>query len=95
MSLEPELSIPRDDESVSKKHLSEYKPGLLGLGTNTLSPSNIKTTDDIVGLSSGCCWTHKRPIWIHFKIDSWVVTWSSSNGSINSMALFSFQSFHA
>jgi hypothetical protein len=55
MSLEPELSIPRDDESVSKKHLSEYKPGLLGLGTNTLSPSNIKTTDDIVGLSSGCC----------------------------------------
>jgi hypothetical protein len=40
------------------------KPGSLGLG-NTLSPPDVKTTEAMLGLSSGCCCMHKRLIWIH------------------------------
>lgn len=56
--------------------------------------SNIESTDHIVGLSSGFCWTHKRPTWMHRSAsEGW--NWSSNAASINSNAFSSSQSFHA
>lgn len=43
--------------------LPAKKPGCLGWGRAT-SLVSIITAEDMVGLSSGCSWTHKRPTWI-------------------------------
>jgi hypothetical protein len=47
-------------ESFSRKH-----SGFWGCGNAVLSLLNIKTTDDMLGLSLGRCCTHKRLTWMH------------------------------
>jgi len=41
--------------------LSIKKPGCLGCGKIASSFANMKTTEDIVGLSPGSFWTHSKP----------------------------------
>lgn len=43
--------------------LSVKKPGCLGSGSK-ISLLSIRTTSDMLGLSSGCGWTHNNPICI-------------------------------
>lgn len=52
-----------DEESDSSCILSVKNPGCLGSGSS-ISLLNIKTTNDMFGLSSGCGCTHNNPIWI-------------------------------
>ena len=49
-----------DEESPPSGVFPATKPGCLGL-CNELSLLNIRTTDDMFGLSSGLCCTHNKP----------------------------------
>ena len=53
-----------------------------------VSLPNMKTTDDMVGWSIACSYTHKSPIWMHFET-SLAGYASSSNGSTIFMELYS------
>ena len=67
--------------------------GWVGLGSLMLSFANMKTTEDIGGLSAGSPWTHNNPIWMNFN--SSVGTHDCvSAGSINCTACSSHHSFH-
>lgn len=82
-----------DEVSASKRFLSVKNPGCLGHGNEPSLP-NIRTTDDILGLSSGCCCTHNRPTWMDRNTsggqhDSFEVE------SISSIDLSSLCSVHA
>ena len=82
-----------DDESASSEFFPIRKPGSLG-SDSKLSLPNIITTDDMLGLSSGCCCTHKRLTWMQRKISSRVQD-SSKHVSISSKGMPSFHNFHA
>ena len=71
------------------------KAGCLGSGRviDPLLPSST-TTDDILGLSIGSCWTHKSPICMHFRTSSTGYD-SIIIGSKNSDCFPSFHSLHA
>ncbi|RDY03970.1 hypothetical protein CR513_12394, partial [Mucuna pruriens] len=74
-----EFHVPKNEDPTSEQHqlqwlyantvcgnslLTSYIKGTLGFGNN-LSPFNIKTNDDMSGLSSGLCCTHNRPTSTH------------------------------
>ena len=56
-----------DEEVESSESFPIRKLGSLGLG-NKPSLSNIITIEDMLGISSGCCCTRKRPTWKEQKI---------------------------
>lgn len=45
--------------------LSVKKPGSLGSGIDASSHPNMKTTDDMAGLSSASFWTQSKPTCMH------------------------------
>jgi hypothetical protein len=55
-----------EDDSVSGFN-PRQKPGFLGCGSDAVSLLSIKTTEDIVGLSSARSWTHKSPTCMHLN----------------------------
>lgn len=77
----------------SSETLLGKKPGSLG-STNSISLPKIRTTEVMVGLSSGYCCTHKRLTWMH-RNTSETTHESFILESINSNAFPSFQSVHA
>ena len=79
---------------VSFDIFSKKKPGFLGRG-NAVSLPNTTTTDDMLGLSSGCCCTHKRLRWIQRSTSENGHNDFPKHSSINSRGLASFQSIHA
>lgn len=84
----------RDEESVSLRLLSVKNPGCFGSGSAAVSLSNIISTHDIIGRSSGRCWTHKRPTWIHLNASD-TGKWPPKDASNSSTAFPSPHSFHA
>ena len=82
-------------ESVSLGFLYRQNPGFLGCGIDdAVSLFSIKTTVDIVGLSSARSWTHNNPTCTHRR------TSDGENklridASTSSNAFPSFQSLHA
>jgi hypothetical protein len=82
-----------EEELASINFLSVKKPGSVGWG-NVPSPLNIRTTVDMLGLSSGECCTHNRPTWIDL-ITSVRSLVSTIKLSISSKGLPSLNSFHA
>lgn len=83
-----------EDELVSPGLLPKTKPGCLGSGINAASLLNIKTTEDIAGLSSARSWTHMRPMCMHLSTSDCEHD-SENDESISSNALPSFQCLHA
>jgi hypothetical protein len=61
------ISLVEDNWSWLSDFFPKMKPGSLVPG-NKLSLTNIITTEDMLGLSSGCSWTHKRPTWMQCNI---------------------------
>lgn len=90
---EENLCLLVEDSKDSGRFLSVKKPGCFGWG-NDLSPPSIRTTDAIIGLSSGACCTHSRPTWMHLNISGDGQA-SSKDSSISSNGLPSIHSFHA
>lgn len=60
--LDEELSRWLDEVAMYNRCLSVKKPGSLGCGS-VISLLSIRTTFDILGLSSGLCCTHNRATW--------------------------------
>lgn len=56
-----------EDESVSAGFLPRQNPGVLGCCIVAVSLLSIKTTEDMLGLSSACSCTHSRPTCIHLN----------------------------
>lgn len=83
-----------EDESVSTGRLPRQYPGCLGCGIDTKSLLNIKTTVDMLGLSSVCSWTHNRPTCMHL-ITSPAEYDSPAAESISSNPLPSLYNFQA
>lgn len=83
-----------EDESVSTSFLPRQNPGFFGNGNVAVSLLNIKTTDDITGLSSACSWTHKRPTWMHLNT-SYGAHDSLTDESISPNPFPSLHSLHA
>lgn len=85
-----------EEESVSSGFLflSRQKPGFLGWGIVAVSLLNIRTTDDIVGLSSARSWTHKSPTCMHLNTSEGEYE-SPTEGSIISDPFPSVHSFQA
>jgi len=80
------------EESPSPEYFPK-NPGCFGSGNST-SLTNIKSTLDIPGLSSGFCWTHKRLTWRQCNICDWKLEFSRLL-STSSSGLPFFQSSHA
>lgn len=57
--IECDSNLLDEEFSASSGFLVVKKPGCLGAGNEPSLP-NIRTTDAMFGLSSGCCCTHKR-----------------------------------
>lgn len=83
-----------EDESVSTGFLPRQNPGFLGCCRVALSLLSIKTTDDMLGLSSACSWTHSRPTCMHLNASEAEYE-SPTTGSTSSNPFPSFHSFHA
>ena len=86
--------FPLEDVSVSMKETSVTKPGTLGSGTVEFSLPSMNKTDNMVGLSSTRCCTHKRPTLTHL-ITSFTENDPSIGLSISSKGFPSFHSFQA
>ena len=71
-----------EEKSGPSKFFSVKNAGCLGLG-NVPSFPNMKTTDDMFGLSSGLCCTHNKPTSIDLK---------TSDGLLDSAKLESMSS---
>lgn len=82
-----------DDESVSIGMLPRQNPGFLGCAIVAVSLLNIKTTEDIVGLSSALSCTHNSPTCMHLRTSDGKYELSIIDESINSKAFSSFHSF--
>lgn len=87
------ISFVEENWSSLSEFFPKMKPGSLGSG-NELSLANIITTDDMLGLSSGCSCTHKRLTWMQCNICD-AVQESSKHVSISSNGLPSCHNFHA
>ena len=75
-------------------NLPTEKAGCFGRRRVKSSPLSIPTTEHMVGLSCGSCWTHNKPMFMHLKNSS-TRQELISDGSINSKPFPSFHSFHA
>ena len=82
-----------DEESTSSEFFPIRKLGSLGSGSK-LSLPNIITTNDMLGLSSGSCCTHKGLTWMQRNISGRVQE-LSEHISISSKGLDSLHNFHA
>lgn len=82
MSLAEHSWLVLDDVSGLIRFLSVKNPGRFGWGRG-FSLDNIKTTDDMPGLSCGLCCTHSKPTWIDLIISDKFVE-SQSKVSISS-----------
>jgi hypothetical protein len=60
--VEDDCCLLDEEYSTGSDLFPTWKPGSLGSG-NELSLLSIVTTEDMLGLSSGCCCTHKRLMW--------------------------------
>lgn len=83
-----------EDESVSTGFLPRQNPGFLGCCIVALSLLSIKTTEDMLGLSSACSCTHSRPTCIHLNASE-AEHVSTNDESTSSNPFPSFHSFHA
>ena len=85
-----------EEESVSPGLLPRTKPGYLGSGIDAVSLLNIKTTEDIVGLSSARSCTHIRPTFMHLSTSD--TEYESANDESISSSVFpslhSLQAYH-
>ena len=88
------VSCLTEEESVSLGLLPRTKPGCLGCGIDAVSLLNIKTTEEIVGLSSARSWTHIRPTCMHLSTSDTEYE-SANDESISSSAFLSLHSLHA
>ena len=87
--------LARKNWSLSHKSMLMKQPGSLGWG-NTLSPLNIRITEDISGLSIGFSCRHKRPMWMHRNASSMSLYGPlNKHLSISLNALPSFVKVHA
>jgi len=92
------ISLVEDNPTLFEEELDSSGPpslrkaGSFGLG-NALSPPNIRTTEAMLGRSSGCCCTHKRLMCMHLSTSEGLHD-SSLSASINSDALPSFHNLH-
>lgn len=82
------------EESVSTGFLPRQNPGFMGCCIVAVSLLSIKTTEDIVGLSSARSCTHNNPTCMHLRTSDGEYDLSMEE-SISSNAFPSFHSFHA
>lgn len=89
-----DVPILADEDGVTEPYFCDLNIKLGSLGKGSLvSLHNMKTTSDMVGLSSTNDCTHKRPMWMHLKT-SQASYESPNNGSATSKALSFFQESH-
>lgn len=82
-----------EEESFSAGFLPRQNPGFLGCGIVAFSLLSIKTTEDIVGLSSARSCTHNSPTCMHLRTSDGEYELPMDE-SISSNAFPSFHSFH-
>lgn len=90
---EQDSSCLLDEESVSIGLLPRQNPGFFGCAIVAVSLLNIKTTEDIVGLSSALSCTHNNPTCMHLRTSDDKYELSIMDESISSKAFPSFHSF--